>query len=145
MRQRGFIAAIAAAVLMTGVAIGVAAEDQPQRQGQRLEGRRVLPGLRGLDLSDAQKEQIRNIRQSHRDEVRAITERTRSARRGIDQASHGASVDEAAIRSQSTALAAAITDGAILRAKVNTQIFNVLTAEQQQKLNELRAQKRLKP
>ena len=99
-----------------------------------------LPGLRELDLSDAQKEQIKTIQQSHRDEVQQIGERTRTAQRAIDQAANGTSVDEATIRSQSTALAAAIADGAILRAKVNAEIFNVLTAEQQQKLTELRAQ-----
>ena len=155
MKQRGFITAIVAAVLMTGIAVGVAAQDQPQRQGPGVEGRRGpggpggrlggpggfgLPGLRVLDLTDAQKEQIRTIQQSHRDDVRAIAERTRTAQRAIDQATHGATVDEAAIRTQSTALAAAIADGAILRAKVNAEIFNVLTAEQQQKLNDFRAQ-----
>ena len=144
MRQRGFTAAIVAAVLITGFSIGFA-QDQPQpRQGQA-EGRRGpggfgLPGLRQLDLSDAQKEQIRTIQQSHRTEVQSIAERTRTAQRAIDQAANGTSVDEATIRSQSTALATAIADGAILRAKVNAEIFNVLTAEQQQKLNEHRAQ-----
>ena len=159
MKQRGFIAAIVAAVLMSGIAIAVAAQDQPRRQGPGIEGRRGpggpggrmggpggpggfgLPGVRELDLTDAQREQIRTIQQSHRDEVQAVAERSRTAQRAIDQASHGTSVDEAAIRTQSAALATAIADGAILRAKVNAEIFNVLTAEQQQKLNELRSQR----
>jgi Spy/CpxP family protein refolding chaperone len=151
MKQRGFIAAIAAAVVLTGAAVSVAYGHQGPAQGQTTEGRRGpggrmggpggpggfgRPGLRELDLTDAQKEQIRTIQQSHRDQVQQIAERRRSAERAIDQAATGASVDEATIRSQSTALASAIADGAILRAKVNAEIFNVLTAEQQQKLNE---------
>ena len=158
MKQRGFIAAIAAAALITGAAVTVASGHQGPQQGQT-EGRRGpggpggrmggpggpggfgLPGLRELDLTDAQKEQIKTIQQSHRAEVQQIGERTRTAQRAIDEAAGGASVNEAAIRSQSTALAAAIADGAILRAKVNAEIFNVLTAKQQQKLNEFRAQR----
>lgn len=160
MRQKGFVAAIMAAILITGFAVSGSAQGQPQpRPGQgQAEGRRGpggpggrfggpggpggfgLPGLRELDLTDAQQEQIRTIQQSHRDEVRAIAERTHTAQRAIDQAANGTTVDEATIRSQSTVLASAIADGAILRAKVNAEIFNLLTAEQQQKLNERRAQ-----
>jgi protein CpxP len=160
MKQRGFIAAVTAAVLITGAAVSVAYGHQGPQQGQT-EGRRGpggpggrmggpggpggpggfgLVGLRELDLSDAQKAQIKTIQQSHRDEVQQIGERTRTAQRAIDQAANGSSINEAAIRAQSTALAAAIADGAILRAQVNAEIFNVLTAEQQQKLNEFRAQ-----
>lgn len=158
MKQRGFIAAIAAALLITGAAVSVAYGQQRPQRDQATEGRRGpggpggrmggpggpggfgFPGLRELDLTDAQKEQVRTIQQSHRDEVQQIAERTRTAQRAIDQAANGTSIDEAAIRTQSQALAAAIADGAILRAKVKAEIFNVLTAEQQQKLNELRAQ-----
>jgi Spy/CpxP family protein refolding chaperone len=163
MKQRGFIAAIAAAALITGAAVSAAYGQQGPQRDQAAEGRRGpggpggpggrmggpggpggfgLPGLRELDLSDTQKEQIRTIQQSHRDQVQQIGERTRTAQRAIDQAANGTAVDEAAIRTQSTALAAAIADGAILRAKVNAEIFNLLTAEQQQKLNEFRAQRR---
>ena len=151
MRHRGFITAIVAAMLLTGVAVGVMAQPQPGPQGaphRRMgpggpggPGGFGLPGLRELELSDAQKEQVKTITQSHRDEVQKIAERTREAHRAIDQASSADTLDEAAIRAQSTALAAAIADGAILRAKVNAEIFNVLTAEQQQKLKDLRAQR----
>lgn len=159
MKHRGFLAAVLAAVVMTGVAASVAAhQEQQQRGGQAVEGRRGpggpggrmggpggpggfgLPGLRELDLTDAQKEQVRNIQQSHRTEMQQIAERQRTAERAIAQASNGNTVDEGAIRTESQALATAIADGAILRAKVNAEIYNVLTAEQQQKLNEFRAQ-----
>jgi protein CpxP len=99
-----------------------------------------LPGLRQLDLSDAQREQIRTIHESHREEGRQIAERTRTAQHELNLASQGTAVDEAAIRARANDLAAAIADGTIHRAKVNAEIFNVLTAEQQQKLETLRAE-----
>jgi protein CpxP len=146
MKHRGFLAAIVAAVVMTGVAASVAAHQEQQQRSQAAEGRRGpggfgLPGLRELDLTDAQKEQVRTIQQSHRNDMQQIAERQRTAERAIAQAANGSTVDESTIRAQSQALAAAIADGAILRAKVNAEIFNVLTAEQQQKLNEFRAQR----
>jgi protein CpxP len=99
-----------------------------------------LPGLRQLDLSDAQKEQIRAIQESHRDEGRLIAERTRTAQRDLNLAAEGTVVDESNIRAKANALAAVIADGTIHRAKVNAEIFNVLTSEQQQKLEAFRAE-----
>jgi protein CpxP len=156
MRQRGFIAAVVATVFLAGAAAGVVAQSQPgppDQQGPRLGNQRPggpgamrgpggfgLPGLRQLDLSDAQKEQIRNIHESHRDEARQIAERTQAAQRELNVAAEGTVVDEANIRAKANALAAVIADGTIHRAKVNAEIFNVLTSEQQQKLEAFRAQ-----
>ena len=154
MKHRGVVAAAVAAVLVTGIAVSVMAQPQGG-PGNTAPGMRHggpggpmggrggmgLPGLRQLDLSDSQKEQIQTITQSHRDVMRQIAERTREAQRGMDATAEGTSVDEAGIRAQSTALAAALADGAILRANINAEIFGVLTAEQQQKLTELRAQR----
>ena len=151
MKQRGFVAAVFAAVLVTGITVSVVAQPPggpggPQhgmRRGGPMGGPRGigLPGLRQLELSDTQREQIRTISQSHRDEMRQIAERTREAQRALDAATDGSAVNEADIRARSTALAAALGDGAILRAKINAEIIGVLTAEQQQKLTELRAQR----
>jgi len=96
--------------------------------------------MRDLDLTDAQKDQIKAIVESHRAEMQQVGEKTRSAQVAIDAAAEGATIDEAAIHARSTELAAAIADGAILRARVNAEIFNILTAEQQQKVQERRAQ-----
>jgi Spy/CpxP family protein refolding chaperone len=73
--------------------------------------------------------------------MRQIAERTREAQRGLDAAAQGTAVDEADVRAKSTALASALADGAIFRAKVNAEIVGVLTPEQQQKLTELRTQR----
>jgi Spy/CpxP family protein refolding chaperone len=151
MKQRGIIAAALAAILLAGAAITVTAQPGPQgpRMGMGrgpggpglMAGRGFgLPGLRQLDLTDAQKEQIRNIHQSHREGAQQVAERTRTAQRELNLAADGPTVDEAAIRAKADALAAAIADGTIHRAKVNAEIFNVLTSEQQEKLKAFRAE-----
>lgn len=151
MKQRGFVAAALAAVLLTGAAM-VAAQPEAGRQGPppgmgRGPGHGMggpggfgFPGLRQLELTDAQRDQIRTIHQSHREEAQQIGERMRTAQRELDQAAEGQQVDEATIRAKASALAAVIADGTIHRAKVNAEIFNVLTAEQQEKLKTLRTQ-----
>jgi protein CpxP len=149
MKQRGFIAAALAAVLLAGAAITVMAQPQGGPQGPRAGMGRGgpggprdfgFPGLRQLDLSEAQREQVKNIHQSHRQEAEQIGERMRTAQRELNDATEGLVVDEANIRAKSTALAAVIADGSIHRAKVNGEIFNVLTSEQQEKLKTLRAE-----
>jgi len=153
MRQRGVMAALLAAVLLTGVGVTLAAQDAHQGPPPFGRGRGPggpggpmggpgfgLPGMRDLDLTDAQKDQIEAIVESHRAEMQQVGEKTRSAQVAIDAAAEGATIDEAAIHARSTELAAAIADGAILRARVNAEIFNILTAEQQQKVQERRAQ-----
>ena len=43
-------------------------------------------------------------------------------------------IDESAIRAKTTAVASAMADEAILRAKVRTEVHGILTAEQQEQL-----------
>ena len=92
--------------------------------------------LQALDLSDAQRDQVRTIMQSHRDEGRAIATRARTALDAIHAATSG-TVDEAGATQQAQALGAAIGEAAILRARVRTEVFAILTAEQQAKVSSL--------
>jgi periplasmic protein CpxP/Spy len=148
MNKRSLAAITIAATVLTGGAVTTMAQP-PQggpggpragRMGPGGPGRFGMPGLRAVDLTDAQKDQIKTISESHRDEMRQVGERLREAQRALDVATESGTVNEADIRSKSTALASAMADGAILRAKVNAEILNVLTPEQQQKLQEFRSQ-----
>ena len=148
MNMRNLAAIAIAATVLTGAAVTtmtLSAQGGPGgpragRMGPGGPGGFGLPGLRALDLSDAQKDQIKSITESHRDEVRQVSERVREAQRAMDMATESGTVNEGDIRSKSTALASAMADGAILRAKVNAEILNVLTPDQQQKLQEFRTQ-----
>jgi protein CpxP len=96
--------------------------------------------LRALDVSDAQREQIRSAVQARQPEFDAIGERLRAAQQGLDALVTADTVDEAAIRAKSAELAAIQADAAVLRARLHQEVFNLLTAEQQAKARELRAQ-----
>lgn len=99
----------------------------------------ALP-LRALDLSDAQREQVRGVMQSHRAAFTEIGERQRQARSALDAAIQADAVDESAIRARAAEVAAVDADAAVLRARVRQEVFSLLTAEQQTKAREIQAE-----
>lgn len=96
------------------------------------------PGFRQLDLTDDQKAQLKSIAESHRDEFKAAGDKARAAHDGMQALIEADSIDEAAIRAKSQEIASAEADVMILNAKVRQESRQVLTAEQQAKLKELR-------
>ncbi len=94
--------------------------------------------LPALNLSDAQREQVRTILQSHRDEGRAINAKASGALEALRSATAG-HVDEGAVGQHSQALGAAIGEAALLRAKVRTEVLAVLTPEQQAEATKIAA------
>lgn len=97
-------------------------------------------GLRELNLTDAQREQMRGVAEAHAAEFKDIGDRLRTAHQGLQALITADTVDEAAIRSKSADIAAVQADAAVLRARVHQEVFSLLTAEQQAKARELRAQ-----
>jgi Spy/CpxP family protein refolding chaperone len=100
-----------------------------------------LATLRQLDLSDEQRARIREVMASHRDELRAVGEKLRAARRAQHEAGTAAQFDEQAVRAKAADVAAVAADAAVLRARVHSEVFAVLTPEQQAKAAELKAQR----
>jgi Spy/CpxP family protein refolding chaperone len=100
-----------------------------------------LATLRQLDLSDEQRARIREVMASHRDELRAVGEKLRAARRAQHEAGTAAQFDEQAVRAKAADVAAVAADAAVLRARVHSEVFAVLTPEQQAKAAELQAQR----
>jgi protein CpxP len=103
----------------------------------------ALP-LRQLDLSDAQRDQVRAVMQSHEAAFKEIGDRTRLAREALDAAITADAVDESAIRARAADVAAVDADAAVLRARVHQEVFSLLTAEQQTKARALQAETRRK-
>jgi periplasmic protein CpxP/Spy len=135
----GIVAAVAggAVALAQAPAPGGPGVHGPGRGGRGGPGADV--GLRGVDLTDAQRDQVRAIHESHRSEFDAARTKLRDAHRAFAEATGAATIDEAAIRARSAEVAAAMADEAILRAKVRAEVFAILTPEQQQKANEVRS------
>ncbi len=96
--------------------------------------------LRGLDLTDAQREQVKAIMESHRDEQKAIGDRTQAARKALHEAIAADAFDETAVRAKAAEIGAVEADAAVLQARIKSEIFAILTPEQVKKAKELRSQ-----
>lgn len=123
-------------------------QDGPQRRGPgpMAGGGMRGPGgpgfglpLRALDLTDDQRAQLQKIRGAHEAEFKQAGEKVRAAHEGMRALVEADTIDEGAIRAKSAEVAAAEAEVAILNAKVRQESRQILTAEQRQKLEELRA------
>jgi protein CpxP len=112
------------------------------RHGGMGMGRGVdgLP-LRGLDLTDAQREQVRGIVSARQADFKALGERFQAARAAEHAAVTRIPVDENEVRARVTELAAVQADFAVLRARIHEQVYQVLTPEQQAKAKTLQAER----
>jgi protein CpxP len=149
MKKRLMVAAALVAALAAGHAVagaqgprgGPGMRGAPGRgpQGGMRGGPGGDLGLRGVQLTEAQREQVRSIMETHRAEFAELRRKLGAAHRAFAEATQADGLDEAAIRTQSTAVASAMADEAILRARVRTQVHALLTAEQQQQVKEREA------
>ncbi|MPZ19404.1 MAG: periplasmic heavy metal sensor [Luteitalea sp.] len=96
--------------------------------------------LRQLDLSDEQRELVRSIREQHRAELQAISEKLQPAREALTAAAMTVPADEAEIQARAADLAAVQTEAAVLHAGIHAEVFQILTPEQQEKAKALHAE-----
>jgi Spy/CpxP family protein refolding chaperone len=99
------------------------------------------PMLERLNLTDAQKDQVRGIVDSHRDEMKTIADRARPAHEALDAAMTADTFDEATIRSRSMEVANVDADMLVLQARVRSEVFQILTPEQQAQAKQFRAER----
>ncbi len=95
--------------------------------------------LRELALTDAQREQVKAIMESHRDEQKAAGDKMMAARKALHEAIAAETFNEAAIRAAAGEVGAAEADAAVLQAKIHGEVFAILTPEQVKKAKELRS------
>lgn len=111
------------------------------RGGRGTVGMGIITGLRQLDLTDAQREAVRDVMEASRSEFNTIRERSAPLREALRMATTAEVVDEALVRHHTAQLADVQADMAIASAKVRAEIFQLLTPEQQAKAQELRAER----
>lgn len=138
------LAAIAAVI--TVVLAGISAYAQgPGFGGFRGHGpgggRGVGLPLRELDLTEAQQEQVRQLTRQHREQTRTFMDQLRKAQEAQRQAIETLPVDEGRIRAAAQELARAQADLAVQHARLRSEIYALLTPDQQQRLQQLRAQR----
>jgi protein CpxP len=126
-----------------GVGVGAAADGaagRPMRMLMSGQFGRLLTLRSELQLTDAQREQIKQILQSHRDEIRSAAKPVAEKRRAMRDAALAETPDESAIRTAADELGKAIGDAAVLGAKIKGEVRGVLTSEQRDKVEEFRTQ-----
>lgn len=88
-------------------------------------------GLGQADLTDAQEQQVRDIRMRHQEAMAAVGERLRAAHEAQRKAVEAMPMDEGAIRAAVGAAAEVEADAAVQMARIRAEIWAVLTPEQQ--------------
>ena len=94
--------------------------------------------LERLELTTDQRDRVRQILDSHRDEQKAIGDRAMKAHEALQEVVTG-TFDESAIRARAADVAAVDADVAVAQARVYNEVLQILTADQQQKLKKLQA------
>jgi protein CpxP len=148
-RFRKFVLTAFIVVMTAGGAAALFAQGPGGPAGGPRQFGRGGPGERGfaagfalgqLDLSDSQKQQVRDITQRHREQTQPLMQRLRQAMEVQRTAIQTTPVNESLVRSAAQDLAAVQADLAVEQARLRSDIFSILTAEQQEKAKQLEAQ-----
>jgi len=146
-RVRNFVVAAGVVALMSGGAVALFAQGAPGRGagpfgpgGQARRGFDAGFALGQLNLSDAQKQQLRDIMQRNRQQSQPTMQRLEQAIAAERAAINQVPVNEAAVRQAAAALASVQADVAVNQARLHADVWNILTPDQQAKAKELEAQ-----
>lgn len=96
--------------------------------------------LQRLQLTDAQREQVKAVMDSHREDMRAIADRGLPARKALHSAITAGSFDESAIRAAAATVAMVESDMAVLQGRIHGEVWQILTPEQQKQANAWQAE-----
>ena len=110
-------------------------------------GRGFGPGgpglvLNELNLTDAQREQVREIRGRYREQIQTLSRRLGDLTAKQRQAIETVPVNETLITSATQDMTQAEVEVAIQEARISADIWSVLTPEQQAKATKLRAERK---
>jgi protein CpxP len=139
VRRTKVIAVSALALLIAGGSAMVFAQGPGPRGPRGGAGFGFGLPLRELSLTDAQRTQVQQLVQKHREATRTLMANAQKARAAQRQAMDAVPINESAIRTAAAAVAEVEADLAVQQAQLQNEIFNVLTPEQQQQLQKVRA------
>ena len=133
---------LAAAALVASVVVGgVVVSAQRPGFGPGSRQRQVGLALRGLELTDAQREQVRQLTVQHREQTRTLLERLQTAQEARRKAVEAIPFSEPQIRTAAQALAEVETELAVQQARLQADVYALLTPEQQSRLQTMRAER----
>lgn len=130
-RARTVVGSLALAAALAAPA-AARAEDGAPAMGLPLlrAAREVHRRIEALGVTGAQKEKIKTVLRSHRDELRGAADRAWEAHEAVAKAIRQDGVDEALIRQRVQEAVAAHADLAVLRARLRSEVRAVLTPAQ---------------
>ena len=106
--------------------------------GQQARGERPLERLADrLDLTAAQRAQIKAVLKSHEKELRLIAEERRTDRQELRELIHTPAATEVALRAASAKLAEVEAEAVVLRHRILQEIRPILTTAQLEELQEI--------
>jgi protein CpxP len=129
----------AAAVFASGVVHAQRGPDGRHGFGGPRFGRGFAGGggpFASLNLSQEQRDQVRAIFERHRPEFEAAGQKMEAARSAQRAAIDAVPFDEAEIRARTADVGNVEADMAVLRARVHSEVFQILTPDQQTKFKE---------
>jgi Spy/CpxP family protein refolding chaperone len=146
-KMKKIIVAIIAIVVLALGAVFVSAQKADHKGSH--EGRGFRKGghhrgggmmLRGLDLTDAQKAQVKEIMEASKAKVQPLRESMKANRQKLQAATENGKFDEAAVQALANENASLSAQLLVERSRVKSQIFNILTPEQREKAAQLKSQ-----
>ena len=150
MRIKKIGICLCAAVLAGGfgasalAATGALSNDVPEARplGMLMSGQfgRLLTLRSELGITTDQREQIRGIVKSHRQEIATVLKPVAEKRRALRDATLAETPNDATIHAAADELGKAIGDAAVVGSKIKAEVHDVLTPEQREKITEFRQQ-----
>ena len=134
-------------LLMTAlVALGTVfafGQQSGDNNGKRMRGHHGKHGafkmMKQLDLTDAQKEQMKAIRQAGRESTKSLRESLKANRQQLEQITANGQFNEAQVQAIAAQQSGIMAQLLVEKTRVKSQIYQILTAEQKAKVEEMKA------
>jgi Spy/CpxP family protein refolding chaperone len=87
-----------------------------------------------LALSDLQKTEVKRVVSSHREEILSLVQSHIGMQKALGEVIAAGTVDERVVRERAEALGRVAADGALLKARIHSEIWPILNDEQRAKV-----------
>lgn len=143
------ITAIILTVVLTAMgAMMIFAQTDTNTEGKREFGKKGNHGkrggkgmmLRGLDLTDAQKEQVKQIMQTSRENTKTLREQMKANRQQLQTINENGNFNAAQTQALAAQQGNLHAQMIVEKERVKSQIYQILTPEQKAKAAEMKAQ-----
>ena len=137
-------------IVTAGLAMGIVvllcqiptdAQGRPGPGGPRKAGFAVLAWLVPLDLTEGQRVQVKDVMELHRAGTATMGKQLRTLQGALKKAVDTYPLNETLVRNAANALNAAQTEMVLLRARIRSDVYGILTPEQQRRDQELRSRR----